>query len=241
MTLRSLALFPMAVLLLAAAMLVGVAPAAHACSCADMRPAKAVDHADAVFTGTVVDVRKDVGDPFGARPPAVYRFRADNVYKGAPAAEFTLASDVDGASCGYTFESGTRYLVFATSGTSGLDVKVPGVSMSSTLCSGNIPVKAGKGLLRPGDERRASHESWAGPVDDELIAALGTPAKATSAAPGSPRAEPPAQGKPVAEHGPLGAGPGWAVTGIVVAIALLAAGLLLSLLLTRRRRPGREG
>ncbi|MFC4116337.1 hypothetical protein [Nonomuraea zeae] len=240
MTLRSIFLFPLAALVLAAAVLVGASPAAHACSCADLTPAQAVGHADAVFTGTVVNVQVGDGDPFGPRPPAVYRFRADNVYKGAPAAEFTLASDLDGASCGYKFEPGTRYLVFAQSGTSGAAERAPGVSLSSSLCSGNIPVEAGTGLLRPGDERRASHESWSGPVDAALIAALGPPVKAgrTSAAPSSPQptAAPPAdRGTPVA-------GPGRPVAGVAVAsaalVAALAAGLLLPVLRARRRRSG---
>ncbi|MEV0388716.1 hypothetical protein [Nonomuraea sp. NPDC050643] len=202
---------------LVAALLAGTSTAAHACSCAQMTPARSVEQATAVFTGTVVAVRTD-----DARPPApsVFTFRADNVYKGTPAAEFTLASDVDSASCGYAFEKGTRYLVFASAETSAVAGEVPGVGLSSSLCAGNVPVEPGTGPLRPGDERTPGHTSLAGPIDAAMIAALGTPKTTSEIAPSAVR--PPAGSR------------SWILPGLALAGAFLAIGI--ATLVVRRRR-----
>ncbi|MEU6719314.1 hypothetical protein ABZ897_48300 [Nonomuraea sp. NPDC046802] len=200
---------------LVAALLAGTSTAAHACSCARMTPAQSAEQATAVFTGTVVAAR-DARSP----DPAVFTFRADNVYKGTPAAEFTLATNVDSAACGYAFEKGTRYLVFAGSETSTLAEKVPGVELSSSLCSGNVPIQQGTGPLRPGDERTPGHESLAGPVDAALIAALGAPKTAPASS-------------TLSAHKPPVESEGWIVPGMAVVAAFLAAGL--AVLVIRRR------
>ncbi|MEV4177977.1 hypothetical protein [Nonomuraea sp. NPDC049709] len=227
MVLRSLAL-----LAIIASFLVGTSTAAYACSCADLTPAESVEHADTVFTGTVTEVRESEGDPLGPRPPIVFTFRADNVYKGAPAAELTLATSADSASCGYPFERGTRYLVFATSGPSGLFDPVPGVGLTSNLCSGNVPVDPGTGPLRPGDERTTSHESLAGPVNTALLTALGTPSPVTSTPATSGAAAP-----TVAAGGDTAPGPALTAAGVAAALLLLTGVLILLI----RRRPTRKG
>ncbi|MFB4274342.1 hypothetical protein ACBJ59_03530 [Nonomuraea sp. MTCD27] len=232
MVLRSLAL-----LALVASFLVGTSTAAYACSCADLTPAESVGHADTVFTGTVTGVRESEGDPLGPRPPIVYTFRADNVYKGAPAAELTLATSADSASCGYPFERGTRYLVFATSGPSGLFDPVPGVGLTSNLCSGNVPVDPGTGPLRPGDERTTNHESLAGPVNTALLAALGTPSPVTPSPVASTPATSGAASPTAAAGGDPALGPALTAGGVAAALLLLAGALILLI----RRRPTRKG
>ncbi|GAA4919303.1 hypothetical protein GCM10023334_021890 [Nonomuraea thailandensis] len=215
----------LALLALAASFLVGLSTAAHACSCANLSPARAVEHADAVFTGTVTRVRAEEG----TGRPRIYTFRADQVYKGMPAERFTVASSADSASCGYAFGRGGRYLVFAASGSAGPAAE--GAELSSTLCSGNVPVDPGSGPLRPGDEREAGHESLAGPVDAGLVKALGTPSR------------PVVTGETFTVKGPLraeeetGSGWGWIAGG--AAGVLLLAGAFTAVAL--RRRPGARG
>ncbi|WP_188189816.1 hypothetical protein [Nonomuraea sp. SYSU D8015] len=231
MTLRLLAL-----LALVASVLVSTSTAAHACSCSDLTPAKAMGYADAVFTGTVAEVRARAADAFGASRPIVYTFRADTVYKGAAAAEFTVATNPDSASCEYAFEKGARYLVFADSDLSGLVEKVPGVSLASSLCAGNVPVDPGSGPLEPGDERTAGHESLAGPVDAELVEALGAPRSVRELPAGTGSATT----RPGAAARETGSGWSWPVGGAVVVLTLaLTTGL--ALIAGRRRAAARRG
>ncbi|NJP88233.1 hypothetical protein HCN51_01965 [Nonomuraea sp. FMUSA5-5] len=217
----------LALLALAAALLVGLPTAAHACSCADLTPALAVREADAVFTGTVTNVREE------DRPgrPRVYTFLADQVYKGTPAARITLTSNADSASCGYPFQRDGRYLVFAAVSSSGPAVE--GVELSSGMCSGNVPVDRGTGPLRPGDERKAGHESLAGPVDAEFVQALGTPQPPAAAVETGTAGPLRADGDAVAERGAAGAGDvwGWAAGGAGV---VLLVGALTAMALRRR-------
>ena len=82
-----------------------VAPAC-ACSCAPFR----------IFGGSSAD-------------PVTVEFEVSEVHKGDVPARMTLTTAMDGASCGYAFREGGRYLVFAADYGSGL---------STGLCSGNL-------------------------------------------------------------------------------------------------------
>ncbi|TYB65466.1 hypothetical protein FXF51_19885 [Nonomuraea sp. PA05] len=211
----------LAVLTFTASLLVGLSTAAHACRCVDLSPAQTVRNADAVFTGTVTGVRG--GSGFGE--PLVYTFRADQVYKGAPAARFTLTTSAASSSCGYTFGRSGRYLVFAASSSTGPVAE--GGELSSTLCSGNVPVASGSGPLRPGDDREDGQESLGGPVDAELVKALGTPLPPVAVS------ETFAVEQPLLAEGDAGGGWGW----IVVVVLLGLSGAFVVLALRRRSSP----
>jgi hypothetical protein len=143
---------------------------ACACSCAALKPEEQVRQAAAVFTGTVVATRAVEGGPGGVTPPIVYTFRADQVYKGAVRARYQVATNRDSAACGFGFESGSRYLVFASSGRSGLFAVDPGVPLSTSLCAGTQEIRAGTAPLRSADG--IPEES---PLPAGLLTALGTP------------------------------------------------------------------
>ncbi|MFC4059092.1 hypothetical protein ACFOWE_12345, partial [Planomonospora corallina] len=158
----------LAVLLALAAAVVSAPGTACACSCVRMGPAEQVEHATAVFTGTVTAVRRTPGGPLDPEPPVVYVFRADQVYKGELGAEVEVASSTSSAACGYAFTVGARYLVLASDEGGNLAGSDPGVPLTTTLCSGNREVRPGDGPLREDDV-----------LDDEplaggLLAALGT-------------------------------------------------------------------
>ncbi|MGR6920873.1 hypothetical protein ACU635_42110 [[Actinomadura] parvosata] len=222
----------LALLALAAALLVGLPAAAHACSCADLAPALAVREAAAVFTSTVTNVREEDGPG----RPRVYTFLADQVYKGTPAARVTLTSNADSASCGYPFERGGRYLVFAAASATGPAVE--GIELSSGMCSGNVPVDRGTGPLRPGDERETGHESLAGPVDAELVQALGTPHAPVGAVQEPRRSS--AAADDVPGRGAAGAGDVWGGVAGGAGVVLLVGALTAVALRRRRSAAGRR-
>lgn len=131
---------------------------AFACSCAPFEAKRAVGEADTVLLGTAVDVRAPgaLGDDV-----VTARVRADHVYKGradAGAAELEVVTASDSAACGYPFERGARYLLFANAEEGRL---------ATTLCSGNIEVPdTGRPLLVSDIQDRTQGAA-------ELIAALG--------------------------------------------------------------------
>jgi hypothetical protein len=94
---------------------------AWACSCVGFDEAEALDMADTVFVGVVQYIRRsDTG-------PLDVRFAVQSVRKGSAAGEITVQTTDGGASCGYDFQVGKRYRVFAHDGGTG-------------LCSGNRPL-----------------------------------------------------------------------------------------------------
>jgi hypothetical protein len=105
--------------------------AAHACSCAGVTPEQAFQRAEAVFTGTVISVAPP---PFGiissSASPETVTFRVSNVSKGPPPSThgtIVLTTSVSGASCGYPFQNGGQYMVYAYNS---------GQQLQTDLCSG---------------------------------------------------------------------------------------------------------
>lgn len=81
---------------------------ALACSCAEPRPVSEVyQGSDAVFVGRAVDVRPE------GRSTAV-QFKVDMAWKGVPDDTVVLRTADSGVSCGYPFEEGRDYLVYAS-------------------------------------------------------------------------------------------------------------------------------
>ncbi|MEV1005442.1 hypothetical protein [Nonomuraea sp. NPDC050202] len=219
MTLRLLALFAFV-----AALVTGTSTAAHACKCAQMSPRQAVEHADAVFTGTVIAGHGGEIRSSAPSARAVYVFRADNVYKGQAAAEFTLATSTDSASCGYAFTTGMRYLVFATSHHAG--TALPGVTLSSSACAGNMPIAPGTGPLQIDG---APGSGGAHHADAELVAALGTP---TAVGGHLPSAAQTRSGSSAARDRDRG----WTAATVPLGAAAVIAAVIAAVVVLRRRR-----
>ncbi len=83
---------------------------ASACSCMEMDVATAVERADAVFEGRVVEVVR------GADPSLPVRVRLEVVqqWKGVDDEHVTVETAADSAACGVAFEEDTSWLVYAT-------------------------------------------------------------------------------------------------------------------------------
>ncbi len=104
-------------LILAAAIL---ASPATACSCLYGGPCQDAK-ARVIFTGRVVDATR-------AGLGSTYTFEVTEVFRGMPARRVQVSAGNDGASCGYQFQIGEEYLVYANEDN--------GV-LSTNLCNGN--------------------------------------------------------------------------------------------------------
>ena len=92
-----------------AALLLGLASAeaALACTCAQSPAApEALASSDAVFTGTVLSIDT-------TQTGRQVRLRVEGSWKGAKCGEVTIVTALDEAACGYSFQVGTSYLVYA--------------------------------------------------------------------------------------------------------------------------------
>ncbi|MDH2430705.1 hypothetical protein [Sphaerisporangium sp. TRM90804] len=238
-------------LLLSLGLLAVTPGTACACSCAMLPPAEQVKESTAVFTGTAVAALRMEGDPMGPEPPILYTFRVDRVYKGPVSAEVTVASSSISSACGYTFENGSRYLVYARAG--GDVVGAPpdaDIALRTGLCHGNRNIRPGTGPLRVADDLTAGERLTA-----EHLAALGPgrkpaagtpttrPSDTPSSAPSShtPSGTPPSAG-PLPPATPSAGTPSPAATAspwLYAGAAVAASGLAFAAWRRTRRRPER--
>ncbi|MGE0598909.1 MAG: hypothetical protein AB7J35_03675 [Dehalococcoidia bacterium] len=89
--------------------------AAYACSCAIRPTPTDLTYVDTVFAGTVSKVGEWDPRTSSATPIEVV-FNVDYVWLGEANAVMRTGTAASGASCGYTFAVGERYLVFARDG-----------------------------------------------------------------------------------------------------------------------------
>lgn len=90
-------------------------PHAQACSCMQLPPPlEALAQSDAVFAGLVTDVRvENQGSLFGTGEPARITFEVQYSWKGSSISPLVMNTPHDGAACGFRFEEGHTYLVYA--------------------------------------------------------------------------------------------------------------------------------
>ena len=83
------------------------AGAAYACSCvAPPPPKEALAASDAVFTATVLAIDT-------TQTNRQVRVRVESSWKGAKCGEMTIVTGLNDADCGYDFQVGTSYLIYA--------------------------------------------------------------------------------------------------------------------------------
>lgn len=118
----------LALAVLTGALLLALPQPAAACSCVPPPPpAEALEGADAVFSGTVVSVDNSFRDSdYGRIPQRRVAVELDRVWKGCEAVEgeerprrVELVTGSGGGDCGYDFQEGERYLVYAHEGSDG--------------------------------------------------------------------------------------------------------------------------
>lgn len=123
----------------------------YACTCGyptypgktEIRNNFAREHNEIVFVGKVLTIeKKEIGH---SREVGVYvTFAVNTIWKGDIPAEFALITSSSEASCGYTFQKDTTYLVFVG------DMYSYGI-WNSGLCSGNVEQPTQRLLSALGD------------------------------------------------------------------------------------------
>ncbi|HEX2884702.1 MAG TPA: hypothetical protein VHQ42_09025 [Candidatus Limnocylindria bacterium] len=109
------------------------AASVRACSCASLGgTVEAVQHAELALIGTVVDIGRARADAWG--PVVPYAFEVERASAQTPAVVVVHAlDDGGGASCGFVFGAGERWLVGAHR---------DGSELTTGLCSGNARMDA---------------------------------------------------------------------------------------------------
>ncbi len=87
----------------------------YACSCAATpAPRQALKEAKAVFAGEVISKESfEATDKFGSQPVVRVKFSVGRVWKGVAGAEAVVLTSGYEPACGYHFEKGKKYLVYA--------------------------------------------------------------------------------------------------------------------------------
>lgn len=136
------------VLLVLAGLLAVSSARAFACSCAhlDYASPKYLAAVDAIFVGRVI-ARRDNPKPIENWMPSdtLITFAVTKDFKGASTSLIEVASNLSTASCGFNFEIGRDYLVWAT--------KQQGVLVTG-LCSGTQNLESATELVRQLGEPR---------------------------------------------------------------------------------------
>lgn len=125
---------------------------AYACSCIGPgSAAEELERSTAVFAGTVVDVADaNRGPIISSADPIAFTFQVTRVWKGPIHTTLIISSARGGASCGYEFEVGREYLVYAD-GTE--------THLQASLCSRTQPLSvAGEDLKALGEGERPTPE-----------------------------------------------------------------------------------
>lgn len=119
---------------------------AYACSCImPGLPLEEMERSEAVFSAEVVDIRGS--EPFSGNSsgiePKLVAMEVSEVWKGSVEAEVVVQTAADSAACGYDFQVGGEYLVYAST-TDG--------ALSVSLCSRTMPLSnAGEDLAALGE------------------------------------------------------------------------------------------
>lgn len=167
------------VLVVASAGIVSIvaAPPAGACSCGTSTDERAIEDADATFTGTLVEVISPTGDAVSSAEAERFVFEVQDVFKGEVTATQTVVTPWDGSSCGLDIAGPGPYLVFAyddsqlTSGARAGELYSHLCSGTRALADGELsvdvtstpPIEAGNapampdGRMEPG---AAANEAW---------------------------------------------------------------------------------
>ncbi len=130
---------------------------ASACSCVPPgTPLEELGRSTAVFAGKAI--RIDAGLLYSSADPVMVTFQVAQVWKGPEHARLTLHTERSGASCGYEFQGGQEYLVYASG---------PEADLYTGLCTRTQP------LASAGDDLQALGEGTT-PSDDAPGLAAGS-------------------------------------------------------------------
>ncbi|WP_052835862.1 hypothetical protein [Thermobacillus composti] len=126
---------------------------AHACSCVEIpSPEIALQRSAAVFAGEVLSVRQKGPNLFGggyAEHPIRVTFRVTETWKGVEADRLTVHTSM--STCGFDFDEGMRYIVYAYETSEGLATGL--CTRTAELAKASDDLAAlGKGKVPPSPE-----------------------------------------------------------------------------------------
>lgn len=99
----------------------------YACSCASVSPSQQVQMADVVFLGTVTSINVPSGPQVNSASPEQVTFDVSSVQKGSLGRTIVVSTSMSQGSCGYPFQVGRQYMVYAQS---------VGGQLETGLCAG---------------------------------------------------------------------------------------------------------
>ena len=112
---------------------------AYACSCAPASIHGVLSRSEAVFSGEVVEIEE--GPPLPEYGSSFrVTLRASEVWKGPRRDTLEVNTPRQGAACGYHFEEGREYLVFADEWKQGLEVNACGGTQRLTEAQADLEV-----------------------------------------------------------------------------------------------------
>lgn len=116
----------------------------YACSCLPApAPRQALKEATAVFVGEVVSKEVfDVTDQFGAQPLVRVKFAVSRTWKGIKGTEAIVHTSAWNPACGFNFERGKTYLVYAYPDHWKLN------ALATGLCNRTVEIEKAKKDLR---------------------------------------------------------------------------------------------
>jgi hypothetical protein len=91
-------------------------------------PEDALEEADAVFSGEVVEIIENQ-KLFGGSYGKTVHFKVDKAWKGTDESEMVITTGNNGGDCGFSFEKGQKYLVYGSAS----NMYVEG-TLSTTIC-----------------------------------------------------------------------------------------------------------
>lgn len=152
-------------------------PAAWACSCIASTPSEDFARAEVVVSGTVTG--KQDPNPTSqvqGSDQITWSIQVDAIQKGEASREIRVSSARGDATCGFEFEVGRRYQVFANSADGGFQ---------TNLCSGTHQLAAGETPFAPEQSRPppATTPSEAPTIGPSTVTPSGTPTSSTAPSP----------------------------------------------------------
>jgi hypothetical protein len=124
------------------------APACTCCTCGMLSAEQA--NSDVVFSGEVVDIEKEAATASHPGTTTV-ALRVSEVRKGPERGTLEVSTASGGAACGYPFEEGREYLVYAE-GWRDLKVDICGQTKPLSEAGADLPMPGSSGRLTGGED-----------------------------------------------------------------------------------------
>lgn len=141
-------LFSVVILLALAVSFGGAVEPCFACSCImPGAPQEEMARSSAVFQGKVIEVRSaPAGGMVSSMDPVEVIFEVSQVWKGPEYTRLSVKTALSSASCGFEFQAGQEYIVYASGDEGGLETGL--CTRTRTLADGGEDVQAlGAGVV----------------------------------------------------------------------------------------------